>query len=58
MPNTRKYWEEKAAEVRAEAGRMSIEANRKLLLDIARSYEQLAERAEEEQSNKGDGDER
>jgi hypothetical protein len=56
MPEIRKYWEDKAAEARAEAARMSIEASRQLLLEIARSYEQLAAAAAETESDNKEQD--
>jgi hypothetical protein len=58
MPKTRRYWEEKAAEARSEAAKMTIDAHRQLLLRIARSYEQLAARAGEKVGKKRDTDRR
>jgi|HubBroStandDraft_5_1064220.scaffolds.fasta_scaffold6007607_1 hypothetical protein len=52
-PKNARYWRERAEEARARAARMREPDARLHMLSIARSYELLAQRAEE---RAGDGD--
>jgi hypothetical protein len=47
------YLRERAREVRAHAGRVHDEGSRRLMLNLAESYENLARRAEERSTNGG-----
>lgn len=42
-----RYWRERAGEVRAKAERIRDPVGRRYMLGIARTYDQLAERADE-----------
>jgi hypothetical protein len=44
--NDSKYWREQAAKARARAEKMRDPTPRRMMLDIAESYEQLAQLAE------------
>src|SRR5262249_2925283 len=42
-----KHWRERAEQARALAGQMSDAASKEMMLEIAKDYERLAERAEQ-----------